>query len=75
MATRYPKKNYEFVRGNDWVYDRMLFDGLEPEIVAVTIPMTEPEYKALEAIRKMYYDALGDDYTGELPAIVIEGEE
>jgi hypothetical protein len=70
MARRYPIKNYKFERGKDWFYDRMFFDDIDHE--TVEIPMDEPKYMALNAIRQMCHDRLGDDYTGPIPKIEIK---
>jgi hypothetical protein len=74
MAKLHPQKNYEFIKGDDWFYDRAIFDRLSPEIETITIPMSEGEYKAFEAIRKMCHIELGDDYAGPLPRIEIVEE-
>jgi hypothetical protein len=71
MAQRYPTKEYEYKRGVDWFYDRLIFDNMDDKVESVTIPMKESEYKALEAIRLMCHRELGDDYTGPMPRIEI----
>ena len=71
MARRYPKKEYEFIRGVDWVYDRLFFDGID-DVVSVTTSMSEPEYKALNALRAFCHNKLGDDYKGLMPTIEIK---
>jgi hypothetical protein len=60
---------YEFTKGEDWFYDRAIFDRLSIDTDTVKIEMLEGEFRALEAIRKLCHDKLGDDYNGPMPNI------
>jgi hypothetical protein len=62
-------KTYEFIKGEDWFYDRAIFDRLSIDANTAKIEMSEGEFMALEAIRKLCHDELGDDYNGPLPEI------
>jgi hypothetical protein len=42
MAKLHLQKNYEFTKGDDWFYDRVIFDSLSSEVktITITIPIT-----------------------------------